>query len=164
MPEQNALAKHEQTIEKLKEEARFYISTPERAAEALLFVRNLKRFAEEVEAKVKERAVEVMDKKNTDLITYSITDQESGEVREWELRRDYGKQSKEYRPENVFAALGEKAFKYFKVGKVALEKDLTKLSAKGEITMDQVGEATKDPVLKTIKGAGVKLREMKATL
>lgn len=145
----------------LKEQTRFYISTPEKAAEALLFVRELERFAEEVKAKVKERTVEIMDRENKELIEYSITDPETGEVREWEVKRSYGSITKEYRPENVYDALGEDCFAFMKVEKGKLETFLKKASAKGDISMETVSLATKDPVEKTRKGAGVIIREKK---
>lgn len=153
---------NDQAIVALKEQTRFYISTPERAAEALLFVRQLEAFAEEVKAKVKERAIEVMDRENKDLISYQIADPETGEVRQWEMRRAYDTQTKEYRVENVVKALGpEKALPFLSVSKMKLEAFLKKASAKGEITMVQVDEAVRDPLLKIRKGAGVVLREVK---
>lgn len=145
----------------LKEQARFYINTPEKAAEALIFVRQLEKFTEEVKASVKARAVEKMDEMNKDLITYSTVDPETGEVREWEVRRSYGGITKEYRPENVLRALGEKAIPYLTVKKGDLEKYLKRAGAKGEITMETVSEATADPVEKMRKGAGVMLKEVK---
>ena len=145
----------------LIDRVRFYLSDEKKIAEALLLIRNSEKVLEEAKEKVKERAVEIMDKKQIELVTYSIVDQKTGEVREWEIRRDYGTQTKEYRAENVFRVLGERAFKYFKVGKVKFEKDLAKMSAKGEITMEQAAEATKDPVMNMKKGSGVKMREIK---
>lgn len=151
-----------QALTQLKEQARFYISTPERAAEALLFVRELERFAEEIKGKVKERTMEIMDREGKDLITYSITDNETGEVRSWEVKRSYGTIVKEYRAKNVVRAIGaEKAMEFFKVSKSDLERYLKKASAKGEISMKQVETATDDPIEKTRKGAGVILREVK---
>ena len=152
----------EQALIQLKEQARFYISTPERAAEALLFVRELERFAEEIKGKVKERTVEIMDRDGKDLITYSITDETTGEVRSWEVRRSYGTTIKEYRPKKVVSALGmEKAMEFMKVSKSELERFLKKASAKGDISMDQVKLATDDPIEKMRKGAGVILKEVK---
>lgn len=145
----------------LKENARFYISTPERAGEALLFVRNLKKFAEEIEEKVKARAVEIMDKENMEVLLYSITDPETGEVREWEVRRSYDTVTKEYRPENVIKALGDEGLKYMKVSKGKLETFLKKASAKKEITMEEVELAVSDPIENKRKGAGVILKEVK---
>jgi len=152
----------DETMALIEKQTRFYLSTPERAAEALLFVRNLERFAKEVKEKVKARTVEIMDAKGTEMIEYQVVDPDTGEVREWQVRRDYGKQSKEYRPHNVVAALGyDQAEKFFKVGKTDLEKYLARASAKGEITMAMVELATSDPVIKTIKGSGVKITEVK---
>ncbi len=148
----------------LKESARFYINSPSKAAEALLFVRNLEKFAEEIKEKIKERAGEIMDRENKDVIPYSITDPETGEVREWEMRRSYGTVTKEYRPENVYDALGEDGLAFMKVEKGRLEAYLKKASAQGKITMETVGLACKDPIEKMRKGAGVILREVKATI
>ena len=146
----------------IKSETRFYLSTPERAAEALLFVREMERAIKELKDKVKARAVEIMDAKNIEMIEYSITDPETGEIREWKATRDYGKQSKEYRPENVIEALGpDVAIKFFSVGKAKLETYLKKESAKGNITMDQMSIATANPTIKMIKGSGVKITEVK---
>lgn len=152
----------EQALVALKEQTRFYLSTPERAAEALLFVRQLEKFAEELKAKIKERATEIMDRQNMETLPYQVVDPETGEVREWIVRRDYAKQSKEYRPENVYDALGEDCFAFMKVEKGKLEKYLATASAQGKITMEAVGLATKDPLIKTIKGSGVKITEVKA--
>jgi len=145
----------------LIEKIRFYLNDTSKVAEALLLIRNTEKILEEAKEKVKERAVEIMDQKQIDLISYSITDQETGEIREWEVKRSYGSQAKEYRPENVFEVLGDDAFKYFKVGKVKLEKDLAKLSAKGTLTMEQVTAAVRDPKITQRKGAGVVMREVK---
>lgn len=160
--EQTGLATYSEKIKGIKEQCKFYLNSPEKVAEALLFIRDLEKMTEEVKSSVKERAIELMDKKQTELISYSITDPETGEIREWEVKRDYGTQTKEYRPENVYAVLGEKAFKYFKVSKTVFDKDISKMSAKGELSMQQVEDAVKDPVMKIRKGAGVKMREIKA--
>ena len=147
----------------LKDQARFYISTPERAAEALLFVKNLERFAEEIKEKVKARAVEIMDKKGVESIPYSILDEETGEVREWMVSRAYATELKEYRAENVIEAIGiEDAMKFFKVKNTDLKKFLTTQSAQKKITMEQVEKAVSDPIITTRKGAGVILKEVKA--
>lgn len=147
----------------LKDQARFYISTPERAAEALLFVKNLERFAEDIKEKVKARAVELMDKKGVEKIPYSILDEETGEVREWMVSRAYATELKEYRAENVIEAIGiEDAMKFFKVKNTDLKKFLTTQSAQKKITMEQVEKAVSDPIITTRKGAGVILKEVKA--
>lgn len=151
-----------EALARLKEETRFYLSTPERVAEALLFVRSAEKYIKELKEKVKERAVEVMDRNNVEVVPYQVVDPETGEVSDFLVRRDYGKQSKEYKPENVYDALGEDCFAFMKVEKVKLEKYLTSASAQGKITMETVGLATKDPLIKTIKGSGVKITPVKA--
>lgn len=155
----------EQALMELKEQTRFYLSTPERAAEALLFVRNLEQFAEELKAKVKERAVEIMDRENVERVPYSITDPMTGEVREWEVRRTYATQVEEYRPGAVVAALGqEEALKFMKVSKTSLDTYLKRESARGNISIQQVEMAVSDPTIKTRKSSGAMLREIKATV
>lgn len=147
----------------LKDQARFYISTPERAAEALLFVKNLERFAEEIKEKVKARAVELMDKKGVESIPYSILDEETGEVSEWVVNRVYATESKDYRAENVIEAIGiEDAVKFFKVKNTDLKKFLTTQSAQKKITMEQVEKAVSDPIVKVRKSAGVIIKPVKA--
>jgi hypothetical protein len=134
------------SLELIKEQTRFYLSNPDRCAEALLFVRNLEQFAKEVKDKVKERTVEIMDRENKDVFEYSITDESTGEVRIWSIRRDYDKQTKEYNPENVIKALGEeKAMKFLKVSKTSLDTFLKRESGKGSITMKEVELAVSDP-------------------
>jgi len=148
-------------ISEVKEYCRFYINSPERVAEALLFIKELEKMTAEVKVSVKDRAVEMLDKSQKDMISYSITDPKTGEIKEWEIKRSYGSLSKEYRPENIFRILGDKSFKYFKVTKGAMDRDLKRMSAKGELTMLQVEEAISDPVIKERKGAGVIMREIK---
>jgi len=152
----------EKTMELIQKEVKFYLSTPERAAEALLFIRDLENYAKEIKAKVKERAVEIMDREERETIEYSVLDEKTGEVREWLVRRSYGRETKEYKPENVLAALGVvDGVKFLKVGKTKLENYLKRASAKNEITMEVVGAATADPTIKMIKGSGVMIREIK---
>jgi hypothetical protein len=153
----------ENSLEIIKEQARFYLNTPEKAAEALLFVRNLERFAKEVKEKVKERTVEIMDRENKDMIEYQTLDTDTGEIKIWQVKRDYGKQSKEYNVGNVIEALGMDAKPFLKVAKTEIDKWMKRESAKGNITMQQVDLAVKDPIIKLIKGSGVRITEVKAS-
>lgn len=152
----------DEKLELIKEQTRFYLSSPERAAEALLFVRNLERFAKEVKEKVKERTVEIMDKNGQDMIEYQTLDKETGEIRIWQVKRDYGKQAKEYNVGNVIEALGVDAKPFLKVAKTDIDKWMKRASAKGEITMQQVELVQKDATIKQIKGSGVIIKEVKA--
>lgn len=151
----------DEAMQLIEKQTRFYLSTPERAAEALLFVRNLEKFAKDVKEKVKERTVEIMEREHKDMIEYQTVDTDTGEIRIWNVKRDYGKTSKEYNPGNVIEALGDGALNFLKVGKTDLEKYLKTAQLKGEITMQQVELATKNPKIKTIKGSGVKIIEVK---
>jgi hypothetical protein len=58
------LTKYEVILADLESRVRFYINTPDRAGEALEFVKKLKEFAEAVEEKVKDRSREIMDQNN----------------------------------------------------------------------------------------------------
>lgn len=156
--------KNDQALEVIKEQSRMRITDLGKAAEAMLFVKNLKKFAEALEEKVKLRTIEIMDEKQVEMISLSILDPETGEVKEWEAKRSYGTVTKEYRPDAVMAAIGiAAATPFLKVSKTALENFLKRKSALGEITMDVVEKALANPVEKTRKGAGVILREIKAT-
>jgi len=148
----------------LIEKVRFYLSDTTKVAEALLLIRNTEKILEEAKEKVKERAVEIMDREHKDLVTYSITDTSTGEIREWEIRRDYGSQTKKYKAEIVLKILGEKAIKFLEVKKTDIDKFLKRESAKGDLSMELVEEITKQEncVISTRKGSGVKMREVKA--
>lgn len=151
-------------VNEIKEQCRFYINSPSKVAEALLFIKSLEKMTEEVKASVKERAVELMEKSNKDILDYSITDFETGEIRDFEIKRSYGSTTVEYLPENVYKVLGEKSFKYLKVAKTAIDRDVKRMSARGEITMEDVDNIVKDPKIKMRKGAGVIMREIKPTI
>lgn len=150
-------------LELIKDQARFYLSNPEKCAEALLFVKALEGFAKEVKDKVKERTVEIMDRDHVDMIEYQTMDPDTGEIKIWQVKRDYGKQAKEYNVGNVIEALGVYSMDYLKVSKTELDKFLKRASAKGDITMQQVELATKNPTIKQIKGSGVIIKEVRAS-
>lgn len=152
----------DKSLELIKEQTRFYLNNPEKCAEALLFVRNLERYAKEVKEKVKERTVEIMDREGKEMIEYETLDTDTGEIKVWQVKRDYGKQSKEYVVGNVIEALGVDAKQFLRVAKTDLDKYLKKASLKGEITMQQVELATKNPTIKLIAGSGVRVVEIKA--
>lgn len=150
------------SLELIKEQTRFYLSNPERCAEALLFVKNLEQYAKEVKEKVKERTVEIMDRENKEMIEYQVVDTDTGEIRMWQVKRDYGKQTKEYNVGNVIEALGMDAKPFLRVAKTDIDKFLKKATAKGDITLQQAELVQKDATIKLIKGSGVKILEIKA--
>ncbi|HFC77042.1 MAG TPA: hypothetical protein ENJ27_02330 [Candidatus Moranbacteria bacterium] len=153
----NKLIKIEQDIAK---RAEFYINSPERAGEALLFAKQLTKFAEKINKKIREKATKIMEEQNIATLEYDIVDPNTGEVKSWEIRKQESFVSKKYRPENVFSALGKKAFNFFNVKKGELEKYLKEKSYQGEIPIETVEEATKNPTEKTYKGRIV-IREIK---
>ena len=154
--------KQDKALIELKERARFYISTPERAAEALLFCKNAEMVVAEIKESVKQRAAKLMDDNGTESIVYTITDEPTGEVREWSVKRDYDKETKEYRAEAVIDAFGlEMAMPYLKVGKTKLETFMKKAVSRQLVTSEQTFKATSNPIIKTKKGSGVIMREIK---
>ena len=60
----------ENTLAVIKDEARFYISTPEKAAEALAFVKQLKDVAASIEESVKNRAYKIMSAEGLREVVY----------------------------------------------------------------------------------------------
>lgn len=156
-------AKQEQAMRTLKEQARFYISNPTKAAEALLFVKALENYCSEIKEKVKERSAEIMDREESESIEYSVTDPETGEIRTWEIKRSYATTVKEYRVEGLLEALDEKeAIPFLKVSKTTLDRYMKKALSKGTMTMEQADIITRDPKISTKKGSGVVMREVKA--
>lgn len=145
----------------VREASRFAITSPEKAAEALLFIRELEAVTAALKKRVKERAVALMDKEGIERVDYSLTDPETGEVRQWQVVRSYAKTTKEYQPGNVFAALGKLAFPFLSVKKTSLEKYLSEQVSKGWLSDETLALATKDPIEKTIAGSGVILRPVK---
>ena len=144
----------------IKEKARFYIDTPEKAGEALLFAKNLSNIIKEIDTSVRERASKVMDDKNISLLEYEIVDPNTGEIKNWEIRKQEATELKEYRAENFIQALGENAIQFLTVSKTKADNYLKKASAKNEISMQQVEQATSNPIIKLKKGSIV-VRELK---
>jgi len=102
-----------------------------------------------------------MDRDHKEVIEYTTCDQATGEVNVWQVKRDYGKTAKEYNPANVLESLGKTAERFLKVTKIDLDRYLKTAQLKGEITMEQVELAIKDPKIKIIKGSGVIIKEVK---
>ncbi len=143
-------------IEKtLAERAKYYMKTPERAGEALLFAKQLMNFAENINKKVRETASEIMDENDVTKLNYDILNPETGEIKSWEIRRQSASMSKKYKPENVLNALNKinkDAFRFLTVKKTDLDRYLKKENAKGLISFQTIEEALKDPIETTIKG------------
>ncbi len=146
----------------LIERVRFYLSDETKVAKALLAIRNAEKMLEEAKERVKEKANEFMDKAQKDVIAYSITDPDTGEIREWEVKRIYGGMTKEYKASEVLKILSERAVPFLKVNKTKLDTYLKKESAKGNLSMELVNEISKEEncILKTRKGS-IQLKEVK---
>lgn len=147
----------------LIEKIRFYLSDEKKVAEALLLIRNTEKLLEEAKEKVKEKAQEIMDKQETDLINYQITDEDTGEIRQWEIRRILPTTIIEYNPKSVFEVLGEKSFKYLKVSKSTLDTFMKKATLKKQLSFEDVEKITKDSIEKPRKGS-ITLKEIKPSL
>lgn len=147
----------------IKEQMRFYLSTPERCAEALLFIRNIEEIVEEAKTKIKDRAGEFMDMNNKEFISYTIVDQVTGEIREWEVRRMEPTVSLDYDPRSVISALGEDAIPFFKVNKTKLDNYLKHKTAKKELAMTVFNVIRRNATERMRKGS-IQLRELKSRL
>lgn len=158
---ETALARQNQFLQNLKDGAKYYINTPEKAAEALLLCRNAEKVIAEIKASIKERAVKKLDETNEDNILFTIVDPETGEVRQWKMARDYDKESVVYDARFVLEALGEKALPFLTVGKTKLDFFLKKALMKKEVTHEQVDKIKFNTTTKKIRGAGVRLTELK---
>lgn len=64
------IAKYDQYLSEMEENIRFYISTPDRLAEALIFAKKLEIFAETIKEKVKKRGSELMFDQNLKFIDF----------------------------------------------------------------------------------------------
>jgi hypothetical protein len=64
------ITKYDKYLAELEENIRFYISTPERFAEALIFAKKLEAFADMIKEKVKSRGYEIMSEKDLKQIDF----------------------------------------------------------------------------------------------
>ena len=121
---ENKLTKLTDVEEYLKEQTRFYISTPERLAEALVFVKKLKMFAEQVEESVKKRGAELMNEKNLSQIDFDG----------WRVIKQEASELDEYSVSSLFGAVGnEVAMGLTKVDNTKLKLWLKKSKIEGEM-------------------------------
>lgn len=148
--------KREELIDMIEERTRFYINSPEKGAEALLFVKRLTEITERLNEKVRERASQVMDFKDLEKMVYAITDDKTGEIREWEISRTYDTISCEYSVSTVVKELGledciEKGL--LKVNKTKADK----YAIKKNVPLEVLKKDAKETIRKT---SGIKIREI----
>lgn len=126
-----------QALQNLRDQVGFYISTPERAGEALAFAKQLKEFAAELEDKVKDRAASIMHREGFRQIEY-------GEyVAVWvdaSIVRKYDAQA-------VFKALGPNSIEVMEVSTAKLMKHLSKNHIEGGALSEMVQNMTETPRL-----------------
>ena len=82
------ITKYDQYLAEMEENIRFYISTPERLAEALIFAKKLETFSNMIKEKVKKRGSEIMfdgDLKYIDFGNYRVLHIDPTEVDEYSV-------------------------------------------------------------------------------
>lgn len=139
----------DEAVATIQERVRFYISNPDKAGEALTFVKQLKDLAVSVEEKVKERSWDVMQSaglKQLDHGGYVATLHEPTEVTE-------------YNPQSVLDALGIDGL--LACSKISTPKVKTYLS-KYKIEGENLGKLHKNEKVTTKAGyISVKEKETK---
>lgn len=143
----NEITKYDQYLAEMEENIRFYISTPERFAEALIFAKKLENFADMIKEKVKKRGGEIMfdqDIKFIDFGNYRVLHVDPTEVDEYSVT-------------SIFKALEPQiAMALCKVDTGKLKMWLTKSRIEGEL-LEKITEGKKT---KHRKGY-IKLMEIK---
>jgi len=133
------LTKYDKALADLEENVRFYISSPDKAGEALRFVKILRDFAEQVEEKVKHRAFEIMSDKD-------LFEIDTGE---YLIKRIDPTSAREYKASSVIEALGmERAIAFLKVSTSKLEF----YAKKARLTGDELNKMAVGAVEKHRKG------------
>lgn len=141
------IAKYDQALQSLEENVRFYISTPDRFAEALVFVKKLEKFAEAIKEKVKQRGAELMNEKDLREIEFG----------NWKVQKIDAGETVEYSVASVIDAVGlDVAKPFLKISASKLEWWIKKSRLEGE-TLSKINMGKK---LKIRKGY-IKLIEKK---
>ena len=116
------ITKYDELLARL-EYIRFYIRTPEQAAEALLFSKKLKEFAAKIEEKVKGRASEIMSDKDLKFL----------DIDGFSIIRIEPTDTLEYSASNLIEAIGqERATPFLKVSTSKLQMYIKKQGVSGE--------------------------------
>lgn len=117
------LSKQEEAFNTLEENVRFYISTPEKFAEALIFAKKLEKFSEQIKEKVKDRGAEIMVKNDLKEIEFG----------DYKVIKQDPTKSIEYYAPSVFMAFGEeRALTFMKVDNTKLKNYILKARIEGE--------------------------------
>jgi hypothetical protein len=116
------LTKYDDKLKDLEENIRFYLSTPEKFAEALVFSKKLKKFAEEIETKVKTRGSEIMNDRD-------LKEIEFGDFKVIKIDPTI---TITYRVSQVMKVFGENAEQFLKVDGTKLKNYILKARIEGE--------------------------------
>lgn len=113
---ESTITKYDDKLNELEENIRFYLSTPERFAEALIFAKKLEKFAEDIKEKVKTRGSEIMHDQDLREIEFG----------EYVVKLIDPTETNEYNPVSVIKALGENSAGFMKVSTSKIEKWMMK--------------------------------------
>lgn len=113
---ETTITKYDEQLNNLEENIRFYLNTPEKFAEALIFAKKLEKFAEEIKEKVKTRGSEIM-------LNRDLREIEFGE---YVVKKIDPTEINEYSPSSVIKVLGENSASFMKVSASKLEKWMIK--------------------------------------
>jgi hypothetical protein len=119
------ITKYDEKLKDLEENIRFYLNTPEKFAEALIFAKKLEKFAEEIKEKVKKRGSELMfdkDLKQIEFGDYIVKRIEASESNEYDVKSTLTAFFEEYGVEDGLI----NATQFLKVSTGKIEKWLMK--------------------------------------
>lgn len=132
----NQILPAKQVISSIEEQVKFYISTPDRAGEALAFVKQLKEWSAKLEEKVKERAWAIMDRNDIDEVSFG----------DYVAQRFLPTETVEYDPRAVIDALGvDEAVPLLKASTPAVTKYIKTKRLEGETLTKLVANRTMKP-------------------
>jgi predicted AlkP superfamily phosphohydrolase/phosphomutase len=145
----------------LTERARFYINSPERAAEGIVFINQIKKLVKRLEDSIKPRAEEKIANTDTGNVIHQMIDLDTGEVFEFDVSMRQPSTAIALDPKTVYDVLGEDAFKFMTV-KSTLMTALKKQSAiqNSPITMKHV-EAVQENATETVRKGHLVVRQLK---
>lgn len=124
---ENKITIYEEKLNEMKEQIRFYISTPERFAEALIFAKKLEAFAEDIKEKVRERGSEIMSKEDLREITFG----------DYKVVRQSPTTQIIYKPSSVIDAFGlSVALQFLKADTTKIKTYVMKAKLEGSILTD----------------------------
>jgi len=131
----------------LLESVHLRIVTKEQAANALLYSKKLREFADAIDERVKKRAFEIMGDEDIKMI----------EVGDWRITKIEPSESREYKTSSLIEAVGlERAMPFLKVNGAKMAFYIKKQG----MTPAEAGKAQEGAVLKQRKGY-IRIYEMK---